>query len=169
MKEWDNLLGVNQKIQLVDLANDPKRIDEVRLLLQEYASSLGVDLCFQNFDQEMATLPGDYSPPTGALLLAEDQGKAVGCVAFKKIANEVCEMKRLYVRPNSRGKGVGKLLTETILQKARNFGYKRVRLDTLPSMKEAISMYVSMGFKPIEAYRYNPVGGTLYLELELSK
>lgn len=169
MKEWNNLLGVNQKIQLFYLANDPKRIDEVRLLIQEYASSLGLDLCFQNFDQEMTTLPGDYSPPTGALLLAEDQGKAVGCVAIKKISNEVCEMKRLYVRPNSRGKGVGKVLTETILQKARTFGYKRVRLDTLPSMKEAVSMYVSMGFKPIEAYRYNPVEGTLYLELELSK
>ncbi len=163
------MLGVNQEIQLVDLAYDPKRIDEVRLLIQEYASSLGVNLCFQNFDQEMATLLGDYSPPTGALLLAEDQGKAVGCVAIKKISNEMCEMKRLYVRPNRRGKGVGKLLTETILQKARNFGYKRVRLDTLPSMKEAISMYVSIGFKPIEAYRYNLVEGTLYLELELSK
>jgi putative acetyltransferase len=163
------LLGVNQKIQLVELSIHPNRIDEARSLIQEYASSIGVSLCFQNFDQEMATLPGEYSPPSGALLLAENEGKPVGCVAIKKISEEVCEIKRLYVRPESRGKGIGKLLTESIIEKARNIGYTKVRLDTLPSMKEAISMYLGMGFKPIEAYRYNPVDGALYLELALSR
>jgi GNAT superfamily N-acetyltransferase len=119
-----SLIELNKKIQLIDLAIYPNRMDEARSLIQEYANSLQAELCcFQNFDQEMATFPGEYSPPSGGLLMAEDEGNPIGCVALRKISDEVCEMKRLYVRPNARGKGIGKLLAESILERAKNLGY----------------------------------------------
>jgi putative acetyltransferase len=162
------MIQSNRKIQLIDLALYPDRIEEARSIIREYANSPGVDLCLENFDQEMASFLNEYSSPAGgALLLAQDEGKIAGCVAIRRISDGVCEMKRLYVRPANRGKGIGRLLAESILERARNLGHKRVRLETLPSMREAISMYKTMGFKPIEPYRENPVQGALYLELTL--
>lgn len=154
-------------IQLVDSAQFQDRVQDAKNLISEYAASLGVDLCFQNFDKEMATFPSEYFPPSGAMFLALHQNNPVGCVALRKISDEICEMKRLYVRADYRRRGLGKLLTESVIERARRMGYKAIRLDTLPSMKEAISIYTKMGFRPIEAYRPNPVHGTLYLELRL--
>ena len=134
----------------------------------EYASSLGFSLCFQSFDQELAGLPGDYAPPAGRLLLAEYEGKLAGCVALHKIDDEVCEMKRLYLRPAFRGKGLGRVLAEEILRQARAIGYRKLRLDTVePVMKDAVAMYRRLGFREIAPYRENPMAGTLYMEVEL--
>ncbi len=152
---------------VVDVAQSQDRVEDARNLISEYAASLGVDLCFQNFDEEMATFPSEYSPPSGALFLALHQNDSVGCVALRRISDQICEMKRLYVKAEYRGRGLGKLLIESVIERARKMGYKAIRLDTLPSMKEAISIYTKMGFKPIKAYRPNPVPGTLYLELRL--
>ena len=138
-----------------------------RALFREYADSLGIDLCFQNFEQELAALPGDYSPPTGALLLAWIDGNAMGCAALRRLDQECCEMKRLYVRPEARGTRLGRLLTESILEAGRVLGYRRMRLDTLPSMATAIALYHSLGFREIAPYRNNPVPGAVYLEKEL--
>jgi ribosomal protein S18 acetylase RimI-like enzyme len=138
-----------------------------RAMFEEYAKTLGVDLCFQNFAQELATLPGDYAPPTGALLLAWIEGNAVGCVALRRLDEECCEMKRLYVRPEARGYRLGSLLAESILAVGRESGYRRMRLDTLPSMQTAIGLYHSLGFREISPYRNNPVPGALYMEKEL--
>ena len=129
---------------------------------------LGIDLCFQNFDKELAELPGEYVPPTGRLFLAIEEDNAAGCVALRKIGDGICEMKRLYVRPEFRGTGLGRTLTETIIQAAREIGYGRMRLDTLPGkMDRAIAMYRSLGFKDIEPYYDNPVEGAAFMELEL--
>lgn len=148
-------------------AESAEEIEQARTLFKEYATSLGVDLCFQNFDQELRELPGEYSPPEGVLLLAFQGQDLAGCVALRKISDDVCEMKRLFARPQFRGQGIGRALATRIIEEGRKRGYRRMRLDTLPSMKQAIPLYYSFGFKPIEPYRYNPVEGAIFMELEL--
>ncbi len=141
---------------------------QARELFQEYANSLGFSLCFQGFDQELAGLPGEYAPPDGRLLLAGYAGNTAGCVALHKIEPEICEMKRLYVRPQFRGKALGKRLVETVIAEARAIGYRRMRLDTVePMMKDAVRLYRQFGFKEISPYRSNPIKGALYMELAL--
>jgi GNAT superfamily N-acetyltransferase len=152
----------------VTQAETPPQIAQARELFLEYAQSLGFSLCFQNFDQELAGLPGDYAPPAGRLLLAAYEGKHLaGCVALHMLEPGVCEMKRLYLRPQFRGKGLGRALAERIVAEARTIGYQRMRLDTVgPVMKDAVAMYRKLGFKEIAPYRPNPMAGTLYMELE---
>jgi ribosomal protein S18 acetylase RimI-like enzyme len=149
-------------------AHTAEHVGQVRELFEEYAASLGVDLCFQNFEFELAGLPGHYVPPEGRLLMAMDSTNAAGCVALRKIDVETCEMKRLYVRPAFRGKGVGRSLVNAILSEGRAVGYQRMRLDTLPQMKEAIALYRSLCFRPTPAYRHNPIPGALFLEINLT-
>lgn len=139
----------------------------MRELFTEYAASLGFDLCFQDFDKELASLPGEYSSPNGCLIVAMDGSQVVGCVALRRLDNDICEMKRLYVRPEFRGKGIGRELVKAIIDEAKKIGYIRMRLDTVPVMKEAIALYCSMGFYEIEPYRYNPVEGAVFMELNL--
>jgi putative acetyltransferase len=149
-------------------AASPAQIAQARELFLEYAQSLGFSLCFQNFDKELATLPGDYAPPDGRLLLAECDGQLAGCVALHKLESSLCEMKRLYLRPQFRGKGVGRALAERIIAEARQIGYLKMRLDTVePLMKDAVAMYRKLGFKEIVPYRANPIAGAVYMELEL--
>lgn len=139
-------------------------------LFREYAAWLGVNLCFQNFEKELAQLPGEYAPPTGRLFLAIDNEQVAGCVALRKIAAGTGEMKRLYVRPEFRGKGLGRTLTEAIIEAAREVGFMRLRLDTLPGkMDQAIAMYRSLGFRNIEKYYDNPYAAAAYMELVLNQ
>jgi putative acetyltransferase len=149
-------------------AESPAQIAHARELFLEYAESLGFSLCFQNFDKELAGLPGDYAPPEGRLLLAEYEGQLAACVALHKLDSSVCEMKRLYLRQRFRGKGVGRALAERIIAEARRIGYRRMRLDTVePIMKDAVAMYRKLGFRDIAPYRPNPIAGAMYMELEL--
>jgi putative acetyltransferase len=140
----------------------------VRELFQEYARTLGVDLCFQGFDTELAELPGDYAAPWGRLFLASDPaGRPAGCVALRRLDDETCEMKRLFVAGGHRGSGLGRALAEVVIEDARAIGYRRIRLDTLPSMTEAAALYERLGFRDIEPYYTNPVAGARFLELAL--
>lgn len=149
-------------------AESPAQIAQARELFLEYAQSLEFSLCFQNFDKELGGLPGDYVPPEGRLLLAECDGRVAGCVALHKLEAGICEMKRLYLRPQFRGRGLGRALAERIIADARQIGYQRVRLDTVePVMKDAVAMYRKLGFEEIAAYRPNPIAGAMYMELKL--
>jgi GNAT superfamily N-acetyltransferase len=149
-------------------AESPEQIAQACELFLEYARSLGFSLCFQNFDKELAELPGDYAAPAGRLLLAECKGEIAGCVALHKLEPGICEMKRLYLRPQFRGHGLGRVLAERIIAEARQIGYQRMRLDTVePVMKDAVAMYRKLGFKEIAPYCANPMAGAIYMELEL--
>lgn len=145
----------------------PQDIDPVRSLFREYESWLGVSLCFQGFEKELAGLPGDYAPPSGRLFLLQQADRIGGCAALRRIDDETCEMKRLFLRSDFRGRGLGRRLATTCIDAARSIGYRRMRLDTLPQMREAIALYRALGFRDIPPYRHNPVPGALYLELDL--
>jgi putative acetyltransferase len=181
MKGWQDSSRVSSVFSVpsvvkgfsVAQAESELQIAQARELFREYEKSLGFSLCFQNFDKELAELPGDYSPPQGRLLLAEHDGQLAGCVALHKLASQtgedsICEMKRLYLRPQFRGKKLGLALADRIIVEARQIGYRRMRLDTVePVMKDAVAMYRRLGFKEIAAYCHNPIAGALYMELEL--
>jgi putative acetyltransferase len=153
---------------IVNVTAPGERLEEVRSLFLEYAHSLGFSLCFQGFDDELRALPGMYAPPRGRLLLAVEDGRPAGCVGLHEWDGSAAEMKRLYVRPDFRGRGVGRALTDAALAEARAIGYRTVRLDTIPSrMETAVAMYRGLGFREIPPYRENPIPGALYLELGL--
>jgi len=148
-------------------ANQPGEIALARQLFREYADGIGVDLCFQGFEAELASLPGRYAPPRGRLLLAWSGDDAVGCVALRPVEDETCEMKRLYVQPGARGAQLGRQLIEKLCDEARAIGYRRMCLDTLPGMGTAIRLYATLGFKSIPPYVFNPVEGALFFGLDL--
>ena len=152
----------------ISQAESSEDIVTIRELFLEYAASLGFSLCFQSFDEELASLPGKYSPPQGRLLLARHDGKAVGCVALRRLDPGICEMKRLYVRPEFRGHKLGRILADRILAEARAIGYERIRLDTVePVMRNAVALYRALGFREIAPYGDHPIEGTLFMELPL--
>lgn len=153
-------------LRIVDA--DTTTLPIVHALFTEYAAWLNIDLEFQNFKHELADLPGVYGPPRGALLLAWIDDSVAGCVAMRPLEDEICEMKRLWVRPDFRGRGVGEALARAIMQRAAQSGYARMRLDTLPRMAAAQSIYAALGFRPIGPYYRNPDVCTVYLEAQLA-
>ena len=144
-------------------------IEEVRKLFRGYEAYLDVDLCFQRFEEELANLPGKYSRPEGALLIGLDGESVAGCVAVRKLYGDVCEMKRLFVRPAFRGTGLGRRLALKIIAVARALGYASMRLDTLDKLTEAMQLYETLGFRRTEPYYENPLPGVVFWELALKK
>jgi ribosomal protein S18 acetylase RimI-like enzyme len=138
-------------------------VETAHTLFREYADGLGVDLTFQDFERELAELPGNYD----RILVAEVGGETAGCVGVRPLDEGVCEMKRLYVRDAYRGLGIGRILAQSAIDAARELGYHRMRLDTLPSMQEAMALYEALGFRDVEPYRFNPIAGSRFLELVL--
>ena len=162
--EPDPLSGKSNVLRLTS----PQSQDDwlsARRLIEEYAASLDLDLSFQNIAHELDHLAIEYAPPTGAFLLAQDDGVLLGCVGVRRFADGAGEIKRLYVAPAARGRGAGKLLTQAIIEAAKSLGYSRLLLDTLPSMKGAIALYVSLGFREVAAYRFNPEPDAKFFEL----
>ena len=149
------------------IASENDHYEQIRTLIVEYANSLGFDLCFQNFELEMRDFPAEYASPDGCLILAYQGGFAVGCVGLRMFAPGICEMKRLYVRPSYRGQKIGRRLAEILIERAKEKGYTHMRLDTLPTMTEAINLYRRLGFMEISPYRHNPVPGALFMELDM--
>jgi putative acetyltransferase len=146
----------------------PEHIEQVRSLFLEYGRSLDFSLCFQSFDEELKTLPGAYASPSGRLLLAQVASRATGCIAMRQLEPGICEMKRLYVRPDARGKGLGLMLVERLISEARAIGYERMRLDTIePAMKGAVALYRKVGFQEIPPYSKIPIASALWMELLL--
>lgn len=149
----------------------PAQLDDARVIIREYAASLNIDLCFQDVDAELATLPGDYAPPLGHLLLARVDGALAGCGALRPLADvdyaNACEMKRLYVRPAFRKFGLGRILAQALLDEARRLGYSAMLLDTLDDMEAARELYASLGFEEIPPYYFNPIPGAHYLKADL--
>jgi len=148
-------------------AENDNHFEEARLLFEEYAASLDVNLSFQHFDEELANISSQYSPPNGSLLLAFSEDQTAGCIALRRLSEGACEMKRLYVKPQFRSLKLGRLLAEKIIKEARRLGYERMLLDTLPSMAKAQGLYKTLGFREIAPYRFNPVEGTVFMELQL--
>lgn len=145
----------------------PEDVPVVRRLFRQYADGLGIDLGFQDFEAELASLPGKYAPPKGRLMLAWNGAEAVGCVALRPVDGEACEMKRLYVQPEVRVRQLGRRLAERICDEARQAGYRRMCLDTLPTMTSAIRLYTALGFRPIAPYVFNPIEGAIFLGRDL--
>ena len=161
--------GVERMIEIFE-ALSAADIAAARVLFKEYAASIGVDLCFQGFDDELRSLPGKYAPPRGGLFLATSDEILVGCVAVRPLKTEgIAELKRLYVRPQARGYGLGRSLTQRAIDRAIEAGYESIRLDTLPSMAGAQRLYRQMGFKEIAPYTFNPVPGVTYMEMQLKE
>jgi GNAT superfamily N-acetyltransferase len=158
---------VRDHLELIQ-ATLPEHIQQARALFLEYGSSLAFSLCFQSFDEEMKNLPGAYGPPDGVLLLARCADHAAGCIALRKLQAGICEMKRLYVRPADRGRGLGRMLVERLIAEARALGYERMRLDTIESaMRDAVALYRRMGFQEIAPYSTVPIESALWMELLL--
>lgn len=157
------------KSSMIIQAVDAAEIEVARELFREYETWLGLDLCFQGFEDELATLPGKYAPPAGRLYLATVDGRPAGCIAMRPLGNSICEMKRLYLRENARGLGLGRQLIERIITDARNIGYTHMRLDTFPpKMAKAVELYTRFGFRRTKPYYDNPHNDTLFMELDLS-
>ena len=154
---------------MIYYAQSKEDIEQIRSLFREYEAFLKVDLCFQNFEEELANLPGDYAPPWGILLLAKEGAEAVGCGALRKLDKEICEMKRLYVKPQFRGKGLGYQLAKKLIEDARQLGYNWMYLDTLQRLKAANTLYESLGFERTTAYYHNPLPGVVYWKLDLRR
>jgi ribosomal protein S18 acetylase RimI-like enzyme len=149
-------------------ATTPNDVDQARELFREYEAALGISLCFQNFEQELANLPGDYAPPQGRLLLAREFDQLLGCIALRAVGPTTCEMKRLFVRPEYRDRRLGRVLVEAIIEEARKIGYTHMRLDTIRGkMDRAIALYRSIGFIEIPPYYNTPVDTTTFMELDL--
>jgi ribosomal protein S18 acetylase RimI-like enzyme len=158
---------VSQKIEIIQ-TETIEQIEQARMLFREYEAWFGLKLCFQNFDEEVAELPGKYAPPDGRLYLALADGKLAGCIALRKLEEKICEMKRLFMREDFRGLGIGKILIEKLIEEAQTIGYEKMRLDTFPpKMSKAVSLYESYGFYKIKPYYHNPYGETLFMELDL--
>ncbi|MFB9124283.1 GNAT family N-acetyltransferase [Paraburkholderia dipogonis] len=151
----------------ITTAEFPRQLETVRAIFREYAGSLDVDLGFQNFESELAGLPGKFAAPRGRMLLAYHREELIGCVAMRPLDDTTCEMKRLYVRPSGRGLGAGRQLATRICDIAREARYHRIRLDSLPTMQAALDLYASLGFARIPAYVFNPIAGAIYLERNL--